>query len=184
VLTAGIAGLVAGAMSMAAGEYVSVSSQKDTEEADLERERVELKANPRHEREELAAIYVGRGVDRETAARVAEQMMAHDSLAAHARDELGISDLATARPVQAALASAATFAIGAAMPLAVAAVGPTAAVIPAVASTSLVCLALLGAIAARTGGAGPLVGAARVTVWGALAMALTTAVGRLFGAVV
>jgi VIT1/CCC1 family predicted Fe2+/Mn2+ transporter len=184
VLTAGIAGLVAGAMSMAAGEYVSVSSQKDTEEADLERERVELKANPRHEREELAAIYVGRGVDRETAERVAEQMMAHDSLAAHARDELGISELAAARPVQAALASAATFAIGAAMPLAVAALGPTSAVIPAVAGTSLVFLALLGAIAARAGGAGPLVGAARVTVWGALAMALTTAVGRLFGAVV
>jgi len=184
VLTAGIAGLVAGAMSMAAGEYVSVSSQKDTEEADLERERKELKENPGHEHDELTTIYVERGVDPVTAALVAEQMMAHDSLAAHARDELGISDLSTARPVQAAFASAGTFAIGAAMPLVVAAVGPSEALIPAVASTSLVFLALLGTIAARAGGAGSLLGAVRVTVWGALAMALTTVVGRLFGAVV
>lgn len=184
VLTAGIAGLVAGAMSMAAGEYVSVSSQKDTEEADLTREHAELQENPRHEHEELAAIYVERGVDHQTAALVAEQMMAHDSLAAHARDELGISDLSTTRPVQAAFASAGTFAIGAAMPLGVAAVGPITAVIPTVASTSLVFLALLGAIAARAGGAGSLVGAVRVTLWGALAMGLTTMVGRLFGAVV
>jgi VIT1/CCC1 family predicted Fe2+/Mn2+ transporter len=183
VLTAGIAGLVAGAMSMAAGEYVSVSSQKDTVEADLGRERSELKADPEHEQEELAAIYVARGVDRETAVRVAQQMMARDPLAAHARDELGISDMSTARPVQAAFASAATFAIGAALPLAVAALGPVAALIPAVAGTSLVFLALLGAVAARAGGARSFVGAARVTVWGALAMALTTAVGRLFGAV-
>jgi VIT1/CCC1 family predicted Fe2+/Mn2+ transporter len=182
VLTAGAAGLVAGAMSMAAGEYVSVSSQKDTEEADLQRERGELEQNPQHEREELAGIYVERGVDPDTARRVAEQMMAHDALGAHARDELGISDMSTARPVQAALASAATFAIGAAMPLAVAALAPDGTVIAAVASTSLGFLALLGALAARAGGAGSLVGATRVTAWGALAMALTTAVGRLFGA--
>jgi len=184
VLTAGMAGLVAGAMSMAAGEYVSVSSQKDTEDADLERERAELEDNPGYEREELTAIYVARGVDREVAVRVAEQMMAHDSLAAHARDELGISDLSTARPVQAALASAATFAIGAALPLAVAAVGPIATLIPTVAGTSLVFLALLGAMASQAGGASPVVGATRVTLWGALAMALTTAVGRWIGAVV
>jgi len=184
VLVAGVAGLVAGAMSMAAGEYVSVSSQKDTEEADLARERIELEENPAYEHEELTRIYVERGVDRETASRVAEQMMAHDSLAAHARDELGVSDVSAARPVQAAFASAGTFAVGAAMPLAVAALVPIAAVIPAVAGTSLGFLALLGALAARAGGAGHLVGAARVTFWGALAMGLTTAVGRLFGAVV
>ena len=181
VLTAGLAGLVAGAMSMAAGEYVSVSSQKDTEDADLERERAELEEHPRREHDELTTIYVTRGVDRETAHRVAGQMMAHDSLAAHAREELGISDMSGARPVQAALASAGTFALGASMPLAVAAFGPIAAVIPAVAITSLVFLALLGAVAARAGGARPLVGSARVTAWGALAMALTTVVGRLFG---
>lgn len=184
VLTAGIAGLVAGAMSMAAGEYVSVSSQKDTEEADLARERSELKANGENEQAELADIYVARGVDRETALRVARQMMVHDALAAHARDELGISDLSVARPVQAAFASAVTFAIGAALPLVVAALVPVAALIPAVAGTSLVFLALLGAVAARAGGARSWVGAVRVTVWGALAMALTTAVGHLFGAVV
>lgn len=184
VLTAGIAGLVAGAMSMAAGEYVSVSSQKDTEDADLERERAELRNNPRYEHDELTAIYVDRGVDRETAERVAEQMMAHDSLATHAREELGISDVSTARPIQAALASAGTFAIGAAMPLAVAGGVPIAGIFPAVAGTSIVFLGMLGAIAARTGGAGPVVGAARVMLWGALAMALTTAVGRLFGTVV
>jgi VIT1/CCC1 family predicted Fe2+/Mn2+ transporter len=183
VLVAGVAGLVAGAMSMAAGEYVSVSSQKDTEEADLERERVELEENPAYEHEELTRIYVERGVDRETASRVAEQMMEHDSLAAHAREELGVSEVSAARPVQAALASASTFAVGAAMPLVVASVAPIAAVIPAVAGTSLAFLALLGALAARAGGAGHLVGAARVTVWGALAMGVTTAVGRLFGAV-
>jgi len=182
VLTAGIAGLVAGAMSMAAGEYVSVSSQKDTEKADLRRECVELEQNPKREHEELAGIYVERGVDPDTARRVAEQMMAHDALGAHARDELGVSDVSTARPVQAALASAGTFAVGAAMPLAVAALAPNGTVIPAVASTSLGFLALLGALAARAGGAGALVGATRVTAWGALAMGLTTAVGRLFGA--
>ena len=184
VLTAGVAGLVAGAMSMAAGEYVSVSSQKDTEEADLQRERAELEQNPRREREELAQIYVDRGVDPNTARVVAEQMMAHDSLGAHARDELGVSEMSTARPVQAALASATTFALGAVLPLAVVGVVPIALVIPAVASTSLAFLAFLGALAARAGGAGALVGATRVTVWGALAMGLTTLVGRLFGAVV
>ena len=168
---------------MAAGEYVSVSSQRDTEEADLARERIELRESPKHEHEELAGIYVERGVERRTAERVAEQLMEHDALAAHARDELGISDMSIARPVQAAFASAGTFAIGAALPLTVAALGPIAALIPAVAGTSLVFLTLLGAVAARAGGARALVGAARVTVWGALAMALTTAVGRLFGAV-
>jgi VIT1/CCC1 family predicted Fe2+/Mn2+ transporter len=183
VLTAGIAGLVAGAMSMAAGEYVSVSSQKDTEEADLARERIELRESPKHEHEELTGIYVERGVERRTAERVAEQLMEHDALAAHARDELGISDLSIARPVQAAFASAATFAIGAAMPLAVATLLPISIVIPAVAGTSLVFLGILGAVAAQAGGAGPVVGAIRVTVWGALAMGATTAVGRLFGAV-
>jgi len=184
VLIAGVAGLVAGAMSMAAGEYVSVSSQKDVEDADLERERAELEESPEREHEELSRIYIDRGVDPETARRVAEQMMAHDSLGAHARDELGVSDMSTARPLQAALASASTFAIGAAMPLLVVSLAPTALLIPAVASSSLASLALLGALAARAGGAGTLLGVARVTVWGALAMGLTTAVGRLFGAVV
>lgn len=184
ILIAGTAGLVAGAMSMAAGEYVSVSSQKDTEEADLRRERRELEQNPQHEHEELARIYVGRGVDPDTAHLVAEQMMAHDALAAHARDELGISHMSTARPVQAAFASAGTFAIGAAMPLLVAAFAPDGIVIPAVAGTSLAFLALLGALAARAGGARALLGAGRVTMWGALAMVLTTVVGRLFGAIV
>lgn len=183
VLIAGVAGLVAGAMSMAAGEYVSVSSQKDTEEADLERERRELAEHPRREHDELATIYVGRGVDRDTANRVAEQMMAHDSLAAHARDELGVSHLSIARPVQAALASAGTFAIGAALPLTVVALVPIGAVIPAVAGTSLGFLAMLGALAARAGGAGARLGALRVTLWGSLAMGLTTAVGRWLGAV-
>jgi VIT1/CCC1 family predicted Fe2+/Mn2+ transporter len=182
VLLAGAAGLVAGAMSMAAGEYVSVSSQRDTEQAALQRERVELERDPAYERKELARIYVGRGVDLGTATAVAEQMMAHDALAAHARDELGVTELSTARPVQAALASAGTFAIGAAMPLGVAAVASGAALIPWVAAASLASLALLGVLAARAGGASLLVGATRVTLWGALAMALTTAVGRLFGA--
>jgi VIT1/CCC1 family predicted Fe2+/Mn2+ transporter len=183
VLTAGVAGLVAGAMSMAAGEYVSVSSQKDAEEADLHREVGELERNPNYEHEELARIYVGRGVDPDTARRVAAQMMAHDALGAHARDELGLSEMTTARPVQAAFASAGTFAMGAAMPLVVTSLASDGSVIPAVAITSLGFLALLGALAARAGGAGALVGAARVAVWGALAMGLTTAVGRAFGAV-
>jgi VIT1/CCC1 family predicted Fe2+/Mn2+ transporter len=168
---------------MAAGEYVSVSSQKDTEEADLERERAELDLDPTREHDELTRIYVERGVDFETAKRVSEQMMVHDALGSHARDELGISHISTARPVQAALASAATFAIGAAMPLAVAALAPSGNMIPAVAGASLGFLALLGALAARAGGAGTLLGAARVTVWGTLAMGLTMAVGRLFGPV-
>jgi vacuolar iron transporter family protein len=184
VLTAGVAGLFAGAMSMAAGEYVSVSSQRDTERADLERERAELSQNPRHEHEELARIYVDRGVDPYTAHRVAEQMMSHDALGAHARDELGLSDMSTARPVQAAFASAGTFALGAAMPLAIAALAPSAALIAAVASASLASLAVLGGLAARAGGADARLGAARVTIWGALAMGLTTAIGHLFGAIV
>ncbi len=184
ILTAGVAGLVAGAMSMAAGEYVSVSSQKDTEQADLERERSELEEDPEFEHGELAKIYVHRGVDPDTANRVADQMMAHDALAAHARDELGISDALGARPVQAAFSSAGTFAVGAAMPLAVVAVAPTAVLIPIVGSASLVFLALLGGLAARAGGSGGLVSVARVTSWGALAMALTTVVGRFFGTVV
>jgi vacuolar iron transporter family protein len=180
VLTAGMAGLVAGAMSMAAGEYVSVSSQRDAEQSDLHREAGELARNPRYERDELARIYVGRGVDPDTARRVAEQMMVHDALGAHARDELGLSETASARPVQAALASASAFALGAAMPLAVAALA-SASLIPAVAISSLAGLALLGALAARAGGAEVWIGAIRVTVWGALAMGLTTVVGRWFG---
>jgi len=182
VMVAGVAGLVAGAMSMAAGEYVSVSSQSDTEAADLERERIELVENDAHERAELAAIYVGRGLDPSLAKQVAQQLMAHDALGAHARDELGISDLQRARPVQAAFASAATFSIGAAMPLL--AVLPTDAdtLAPTVTATSLAVLAALGWLAARTGGANGPVGALRVTFWGALAMALTWAAGRAFGA--
>jgi vacuolar iron transporter family protein len=160
-----------------------VSSQKDTEDADLRRERAELEQNPRREREELAGIYVERGVDPATASRVAEQMMAHDALAAHARDELGVSELSTARPVQAALASAGSFAIGAALPLAVAGLAPGGALIPAVAGTSLGFLTALGALAAQIGGARVWLGAGRVAVWGALAMALTTAAGHLFGSI-
>lgn len=184
VLVAGIAGLVAGAMSMAAGEYVSVSSQSDTEEADLARERHELATDHEHELAELAGIYAGRGLDPELAKQVAEQLMAHDALGAHARDELGISDQQRARPVQAALASAGTFVVGAAMPLATVAISPTGATTEIVTLTSLVFLATMGSIAARAGGAKPLTGAMRVTFWGALAMALTYAVGRAFGAVV
>jgi VIT1/CCC1 family predicted Fe2+/Mn2+ transporter len=182
ILTAGVAGLVAGAMSMAAGEYVSVSSQRDTENADLRREAGELEQDPKHEREELARIYVKRGVDPDTARRVAEQMMARDALGAHARDELGLSETTTARPVQAALASAGTFALGAALPLVIAALTAIPHVIPGVAISSLAFLAFLGALAARAGGAGALIGATRVAVWGALAMGLTTAVGHWFGA--
>jgi vacuolar iron transporter family protein len=184
VLVAGVAGLVAGAMSMAAGEYVSVSSQADTEAADLARERQELATDDTHERKELATIYVSRGLDPALAAQVADQLMAHDAIGAHARDELGISDLQRARPVQAAFASAGTFAIGAAMPLLCAALTPPFALTPAVTGTSLVFLAALGGLAARAGGAGATTGAVRVTFWGALAMAITYGVGRLFGAVV
>jgi len=184
VLVAGIAGLVAGAMSMAAGEYVSVSSQADTENADLERERQELATTPEPELDELQGIYVSRGLDPELARRVAEQLTAHDALAAHARDELGISDVHAARPVQAAFASAGTFAVGAALPLAVAAMAPIERVIVLVSILSLVFLGSLGGIAARAGGASVVRGAARVTFWGALAMAATAAIGKLFGTVV
>ena len=184
ILVAGVAGLVAGAMSMAAGEYVSVSSQADTEQADLGRERKELASDVAYEREELAAIYANRGLDPSLAKQVAEQLMAHDALAAHARDELGISHISSARPVQAALASAGTFAIGAAMPLLTVLVSPPGALIPFVAGTSLVFLAILGGLGARVGGAPVKRAALRVTFWGALAMALTAGVGALFGAVV
>ena len=183
-LVAGIAGLVAGAMSMAAGEYVSVHSQADTEKADLSRERTELETQPVAERRELAAIYVARGVEPGLAQQVAKQLMAHDALGAHARDELGISTTLSARPVQAALSSAASFAVGAALPLAVTALAPAQNLIPWVSGTSLAFLALLGAVAARVGGASVLLGAWRVTFWGALAMAITAGVGALFGAVV
>ncbi len=182
ILLTGIAGLVAGAMSMAAGEYVSVHSQADTERADLTRESLELHANPDAELRELSAIYVGRGLDRALADQVAEQLMAHDALGAHARDELGISETMSARPLQAALASAASFAVGAALPLLVAVVSPTPLLMTALPLTLLVFLALLGAIAARAGGASVFAGAWRVTVWGALAMAITAGVGKLFGA--
>ena len=184
VLIAGIAGLVAGAMSMAAGEYVSVSSQSDTEEADLARERKELRENVELEHNELAEIYVKRGVEQALARQVVQQLMAKDALAAHARDELGISEITTARPVQAALTSAATFSIGAAMPLLMVVVSSTAALIPIVSAASLGFLAILGAIGARAGGAKVLRATARVTFWGALAMALTAGMGKLFGTVV
>jgi VIT1/CCC1 family predicted Fe2+/Mn2+ transporter len=184
VLVAGVAGLVAGAMSMAAGEYVSVSSQADTENADLTRERGELAASPEFELNELQGIYVERGLTPELARQVAEQLTAHDALAAHARDELGILAIHAARPVQAALASAATFAVGAAMPLITAAIVPIGSAIVIVSATSLVFLAALGALAARTGGAGMIRGTVRVTFWGALAMALTAGIGRIFGATV
>ena len=184
VLLTGVAGLVSGALSMAAGEYVSVSSQADTEGADLARERAELATQPAAEEAELAAIYVQRGLEPTLARTVAEQLMAHDALGAHARDELGLSETLAARPLQAAGASAATFACGAALPILTAALSPQAAVVAAVSGVSLVCLAALGAIAARTGGASPWVGALRVTFWGALAMAATAGVGSLFGTLV
>lgn len=183
IMVAGIAGLVAGAMSMAAGEYVSVRSQADSEEAALDLERAELKADDQGEHRELTAIYVGRGVEPVLARQVAEQLMAHDALGAHARDELGISETMSARPIQAALTSAASFAAGAALPLLVVAMVAAPALIPAVSATSLAFLALLGGLAARVGGARVAVGAMRVTFWGALAMALTAGVGALFGTV-
>ena len=184
ILVVGVAGLVAGAMSMAAGEYVSVHSQADTENADLARERAELEKDPAGEQRELSAIYVGRGLEPGLASQVAEQLMAHDALGAHARDELGITEAFSARPMQAALASAASFAVGAALPLAVTALSPERGLIFWVSGTSLVFLALLGAVAARVGGAGVLIGAGRVTFWGALAMAITAGVGALVGGVV
>jgi VIT1/CCC1 family predicted Fe2+/Mn2+ transporter len=184
VMIAGVAGLVAGAMSMAAGEYVSVSSQADTERSDLERERRELEENEEFETAELASIYVRRGLGPALAREVAVQLMAHDALAAHARDELGISEVSSARPIQAALASAATFAVGAALPLLVVALSPESLIGYAVFGASLLFLALLGALAAQAGGARLSLGAARVTLWGALAMGLTAGVGAIFGTIV
>ena len=181
VLLAGVAGLVAGAMSMAAGEYVSVSSQSDTEDADLEREKRELLEDPEFEKEELARIYAVRGVELRLAREVAKQLMAKDALGAHARDELGISEISTARPVQAALASAATFSLGAAAPLVLTLLSPQSWLLPAVSVGSLVFLALLGMIGARTGGAAILRPTIRVVFWGALAMALTAGIGALVG---
>jgi len=184
ILLTGVAGLVAGAMSMAAGEYVSVSSQSDTEHADLAREKRELADDPVFEREELAQVYVARGVEEGLAREVASQLMAKDALGAHARDELGISEVTTARPVQAALASAATFSVGAAAPLVLVLVSPSNALIPIVSVGSLLFLALLGAIGAKAGGAGLLKPTIRVTFWGAFAMGLTAGIGTLFGKVV
>jgi vacuolar iron transporter family protein len=183
ILVAGVAGLVAGAMSMAAGEYVSVHSQADTEQAELERERAELAADGEGEHRELTAIYIARGLDPLLAKQVAEQLMAHDAIGAHAQDELGISETFSARPIQAALVSAGSFAVGAALPLLVTAIAPQARLIPLVSGTSLASLALLGSVAAHAGGAGVTVGAIRVLFWGALAMALTAGVGALFGTV-
>ncbi len=180
-LVAGIAGLVAGAMSMAAGEYVSVSSQADTERADLAREKAELASDQDFETDELAQIYVARGVESGLARQVALQLMAKDALRSHARDELGISDISTARPVQAALTSAATFSVGAAAPLVLVTIAPTGGLLPIVALGSLGCLAVLGAVGAKAGGAGLARPTLRVTFWGALAMALTTAIGALVG---
>jgi len=181
VLLAGIAGLVAGAMSMAAGEYVSVSSQADSENADLARERRELSESPAAELAELQQIYVGRGLDSTLAKQVAEQLMSRDALGAHARDELGITEAVAARPIQAALTSAATFSVGAALPLLIMLVAPASGVIVSVAIGSLACLAALGAVAASAGGANKWKGAIRVTIWSALALLLTGVIGRLFG---
>ena len=184
VLLTGVAGLVAGAMSMAAGEYVSVSSQSDTEHADLERERRELATDPDFEREELAQVYIQRGVEDGLAREVARQLMVKDALGAHARDELGISEISTARPVQAALASAATFTIGALAPLLLVLVAPTAYLVPTVSAGALLFLCLLGAIGAKAGGAGLLLPTLRVAFWGALAMGLTAGIGAVFGKIV
>lgn len=181
ILVAGIAGMVAGAMSMAAGEYVSVHSQADTEQAELARERAELDTDRDSEHNELAAIYVARGLDPALAGQVAEQLMAHDAIGAHARDELGITEVLSARPIQAAFASAGSFAVGAALPLLVTALAPPAALIPLVSVTSLAFLALLGAVAAHAGGASVRTGTLRVLFWGAIAMAITAGVGALFG---
>jgi len=183
IVVAGVAGLVAGAMSMACGEYVSVSSQADTERADLERERRELETDEAFELQELAAIYIERGLEPALAGEVARQLMEHDALGAHARDELGLTEVHTARPLQAALTSAGTFAVGAVLPLLMAMLVPSGALIPAVAAGSLVFLAIMGSVAAQVGGAGVLVGAVRVTFWGALAMAATAGIGALFGTV-
>lgn len=182
IVVSAVAGLLAGSMSMAAGEYVSVSSQSDTERADLEKERRELVEDEHGELAELAGIYVGRGLDPELAAQVAEQLTAHDALGAHAREELGIHDLTAARPLQAALASAASFAVGAALPVLTVALVPRPRLVPVMVATTLVLLAALGTLAARVGGAPVLTGAGRVTFWGAIAMAVTAAAGMLFGA--
>jgi vacuolar iron transporter family protein len=184
ILVAGVAGLVAGAMSMAAGEYVSVHSQADTEAAELALERSELTSDRATEQAELAAIYVTRGLDPALAGQVAEQLMAHDAIGAHSRDELGISDAFTARPVQAALASAGSFAVGGALPLLVTVLAPESILIPLIAGTSLLFLIILGALAARAGGAAVFAGALRVAFWGALAMGVTAGVGALFGTAV
>ncbi len=184
ILLAGIAGLVAGAMSMAAGEYVSVSSQADTENADLARERAELATDIEAEHRELAHIYEQRGLDKELARQVSEQLMAKDALGAHARDELGISEITTARPIQAALASAATFSIGALMPLLMVLIAPASWLVPAVSVASLAFLALLGAIGAKAGGADIRKATIRVTFWGAMAMSITAGIGAAFGTVV
>ncbi|MBL7091231.1 VIT family protein [Acidovorax sp.] len=184
VLVAGVAGLVAGAMSMAAGEYVSVSSQSDTEQADLARERAELSIQPALEREELARIYIDRGVSPPLAHQVADQLMSKDAIGAHARDELGISEVTAARPLQAALTSAATFAVGAAMPLAMVLLMPQDTLVVGVSVASLLFLALLGAVGARAGGANVMKATLRVTFWGALAMALTAGIGAVFGTAV
>lgn len=181
VLIAGVAGLVAGAMSMAAGEYVSVSSQSDTEKADITRERQELEENLEFEREELASIYVNRGLDLKLARQVADKLMDHDAIGAHVRDELGISEILTARPVQAAFSSAATFAIGAAMPLLTVLIAPSDNLILSVSLISLLCLTFLGMFSAKIGGSSTLKAASRVTFWGALAMGITAGVGALFG---
>lgn len=184
VLVAGVAALVAGAMSMAAGEYVSVSSQADTERADLSRESAELASQPDFERQELADVYIGRGLEPQLALQVADQLMAKDALGAHARDELGISEVATARPIQAALASAATFSAGAAAPLIIVPALPQAAIVPMVAAVSVFCLTVLGYLGARAGGAPVMRSVLRVSFWGAMAMVFTSAVGRLFGTAV
>jgi VIT1/CCC1 family predicted Fe2+/Mn2+ transporter len=184
VLVAGVAGLVAGALSMAAGEYVSVSSQADTERADITREKGELATQPQAEEDELTGIYARRGLEPELARTVARRLMAKDALGAHARDELGLTEELAAKPLQAALASAATFAVGAAVPILTILVAPVTRLSLAVSIVSLICLAALGAIAARAGGAPVAIGAARVAVWGALAMAITAAIGRLFGTTV
>jgi len=184
VLLAGVAGLVAGALSMAAGEYVSVSSQADAEQADLARESLELATQPKFELEELTQIYMNRGLDRELAAKVAQQFTAKDALGAHARDELGISEITIARPIQAALTSAATFSAGAALPLLTVIAAPTPYLVPAVTIASLIGLAVLGALGAKTGGAHIWKATLRVTFWGAFAMGITALIGKLFGTIV
>lgn len=181
IAIAGVAGLVAGAMSMAAGEYISVSSQADTERADLDRERNELAADPEREHAEMTAMYAARGLDHSLASAVTTQLMAHDALGAHSREELGLTDTMTARPLQAALASAGTFTVGALLPLLIVVAVPRSMIMWAVSGSSLIFLALLGSLAAQAGGASVVTGAVRVTFWGALAMAVTAGVGRLFG---